>query len=310
MACLRLLCLLLLPSLVFASPRVVVTLKPIHGLVASVMEGVGTPVLLLPDRASPHTFQIKPSNLKDIKEAELIVWVGPNLETFMSKTLEQTKPKYGVLTLDTLKNLQTLPQRHGREWACCSHDHHHDHGDNNTDPHIWLSVDNAIVITQALTQKLSNIDPQNASHYQANGQKMTAKLQALKSNLQAQLAPVHQVPFLVYHDGYQYFEHEFDLNAKGTMITNPHLPLSAYGLKEIKAQIQSQNIKCIFRETEFNDKIIQKSLGDLAIKIVELDPLGARFPKGPNNYIETMTALGKDMQECLSPAKIQPHSDK
>jgi zinc transport system substrate-binding protein len=310
MVFLRFLCLFLLPTVACASPRVVVTLKPIHALVAGVMEGVGSPVLLLPDRASPHTFQLKPSTLKQIKDADLIVWVGPNLETFMTKSVEQASPQYGVLTLGTLKNIKTQPQRQGREWSCssCSHDHTHDATGN--DPHIWLSVDNAIAIVDAVANKLSTVDPLNAHLYQSNAKQSTDKLKALKSSLETELKPVQNLPFLVYHDGYQYFEKEFHLNAKGTMITNPHLPLSAYGLKTIKEQIQSQNIKCVFRETEFNDKLIQQSLKDLSIKIVELDPLGARYPEGPNNYIQTMKGLGKDMIECLKPSEIQPHTNK
>jgi zinc transport system substrate-binding protein len=288
-----------LPNLAFSAPRVVVTLKPIHSLAAKVMENVGTPELLLPDGASPHTYQMKPSTLKQLNEADMIIWVGPSLETFMQKSMNYIHPPQVLLTLSRVKDLKTWPQRQGREW----HDHHHhDHDHNNEiDPHLWLSTENAGIIIEAISNALSQKDPSNAARYQANAQQAKTELAALQTRLQAQLNAVHEVPFLVYHDGYQYFEKKFNLNAKGTLLANPHLPLSAYGLKKIKEQIQSQHIQCVFRETEFSDKLIQDNLKDLNVRIIELDPLGIHFPAGPHHYFQTMEALGNDLQTCLKP---------
>src|SRR5688572_21664049 len=65
------------------APKIVVTLKPIHSLVASLTQGVSQVDLLLPDGASPHTFGLKPSHLRHLQHADLIIWVGPELELFM-----------------------------------------------------------------------------------------------------------------------------------------------------------------------------------------------------------------------------------
>lgn len=294
---------LLLPNLAFSAPRVVVTLKPIHGLAAKVMENVGSPELMLPDGASPHTYQMKPSTLKQLTDADVIIWVGPSLETFMQKSLKSIQPPQVLLTLSQLNNLKTLPQRQGREWHHhCDHDHDHDHGDEHAiDPHLWLSTENAAIIVDAISRTLSQKDPENASRYQANAEAAKKELAALQTRLQQQLASVQKVPFLVYHDGYQYFEKEFNLNAKGTLLANPHLPLSAYALQKIKEQIQSQHIQCVFRETEFSDKLIKEHLKDLNVRIIELDPLGVHFPAGPQNYFQTMEALGNDLKTCLAP---------
>jgi zinc transport system substrate-binding protein len=291
----------LLPTLAFAVPNVVVTLKPIHSLTARVMENVGTPTLLLPDGASPHTYQMKPSSFQALKNADLIIWVGPTLETFMGKGMKAIQPPQTLLTLTSLPNLKMLPQRFDREWH-----HHHDgddhaHSHEGDDPHIWLSTENAAVIVDAVSQQLSKMDPEHAKQYQANANATKQALQNLHLNLQQQLTPYQSVPFLVYHDGYQYFEKEFSLNAKGTLLTNPHLPMSAYGLRKVREQIQSQNIKCVFRETEFSDKMIAENLKDLNVKIIELDPLGVHFPVGPQNYFQTMNKLGEDLKACLSP---------
>lgn len=282
----------------FASPRVVVTLKPIHGLVASVMQGVNTPVLLLPDGASPHTFQLKPSTLRHVKEADLIIWVGPSLETFLTKTLRQSGDPARLLTLETLPNIHRLPLRHGREWAH-AHDHTHDHGTSAIDPHIWLEIHNAIVIVDATANALAQRDPTHAALYFRNARATNGKLRALQQTLTQQLMPVRDIPFLVYHDGYQYFEHAFHLSARGSIITHSHLPLSAYALRQLRQIIATQKIQCIFRETEFNNPQIQKSLLQLGVRVVELDPLGTRFPPGPEHYFQTLQALGNDLVSGL-----------
>jgi zinc transport system substrate-binding protein len=103
----------------------------------------------------------------------------------------------------------------------------------------------------------------------------------------------------VYHDGYQYLQKEFHLNGVGTIVINPHVPLSANGLHTIQQLIQSQQVKCVFRETEFNDTLVANSLQSMGVKVAELDPLGAHQSKGPATYENIMLAIGKTMQKCL-----------
>ncbi len=279
-----------------APPMVAVTLKPIHSLVASLMQGIAEPELLLPDGASPHTFQLKPSTLKKIKQAKLIIWVGPTLETFMIKPLESMAPQ--VVTLSTIAELSLLPARTGRQWQ--THDEHH-HSETNFDPHIWLSTENAQIMITFLANRLAALDSNHAVQYQTNAKKLLQQIHALKTQLTKELLPVRQQPFLVYHDGYQYFEKEFGLHSVGAMIVNPHVPLSAHGLKEIQQLIKTYPIHCVFRETEFSDDFIAAHLKGLGVTVAELDPLGTHFPKGPLNYMQTLEAIGKTLTTCLQP---------
>lgn len=295
-----------------STPLVVVTLKPIHSLVASVMAGVAEPTLLLPDGASPHTFMLKPSTLKAFQDADLVVWVGPSLETFMVKPLATLKPKEGFIEIATLDKLIKLPLREGREWeqGDPEHSHDHDHSAHGTfDPHVWLSTTNAQTIVNVTAERLAKADPQHAKQYFANAKKTNKELQVLKNTLRNLLVSVQNEPFLVYHDGYQYFENEFDLKAVGTMVINPHLPLSAHGLTKIKALIKERGVKCVFKETEFNERMIENSLGTLPIKIKELDPLGVHISKGPQHYQQTLLEIGKTLEECLQ-SKVQKGAHK
>ena len=71
-----------------AEPQVVASIKPVHSLVAAVMEGVGTPDLIVGGAASPHAYALKPSQAKSLEEADLIFWIGPELESFLEKPIE------------------------------------------------------------------------------------------------------------------------------------------------------------------------------------------------------------------------------
>lgn len=290
-----LLALLLFSAGLNAAPKVAVSLKPLHSLVANVMQGVATPDLLLPDGASPHTFQLKPSTLRTLQQADLIIWVGPELEIFMSKAIKETHPKMGTIAVLNIPTLHRLPQRHGRLWQ---HDeHNHQHGE--IDPHVWLSCENAKIFVAYFTDFISKADPINKTQYQNNAQKLQRELNQLKTHLHTMLTPVQKVPFLVYHDGYQYFDEEFHLNNIGAVNINPHLPLSANGLNTIKHLIKEQNIHCVFRDIEFNDKLTSQ-LQDASITLSALDPLGAKIPAGPENYLLTLKQLGEKMHACLA----------
>lgn len=111
-----------------AAPNVVVSIKPIHSLVAAVMEGVGEPKLIVEGAASPHTYSLKPSNAKTLQDADVVFWVGHGLEAFLEKPLEALATKATVIELDDAKGLEKLKFREGGAFE--AHDHGHEgHGD-------------------------------------------------------------------------------------------------------------------------------------------------------------------------------------
>jgi len=293
--CATLLLLISYSTISCAAPKVVVSIKPIHSLVANIMQGVATPELLLPDYASPHTFQLKPSDLKQLQTADLIIWVSPTLETFLEKPLAGLNPPLGMIALENIPGLTHLPYREVRDFSeAPTHQH------EGIDPHLWLSIDNAMIIADFITEYLAQKDPLHEGQYRNNAKYLKNDLKRLKKQLTILLTPVQNKAYIVYHDGYQYFEKEFNLNSVGTMVINPHLPLSAHGLKTIQNLVKTHQVRCLFYETEFNDKSIPQHLKKLGVKTAELDPLGAKIPQSPKAYEQTMLTLGQTLHECLS----------
>ncbi|MBC7137055.1 MAG: zinc ABC transporter substrate-binding protein, partial [Oceanibaculum nanhaiense] len=216
------------------APKVFVTVKPVHALVAGVMQGVGEPYLLLKGGESPHSYTLKPSDARALSESALVFWVGESLETFLEHPLETLGKQARIVELAEAKGIETLEGREGGAWesheAAHDHDKKHDHSHDKKhahaahdgiDGHLWLDPHNAEAIVTVAAEALAGIDPANAAAYRDNAQKMVERIEALDAELTAQLAPVKDRPYIVFHDAYQYFEAHYGLKAVGSITLSP-----------------------------------------------------------------------------------------
>ncbi len=298
------------------APKVVVTIKPIHSLVASVMHGVGEPTLLVRGGASPHSYTMKPSDAKALSAADLVVWVGPELEGFLEKPLQANAPKATRLTLMDLKNLTLLQAREGGAWEPHDHGHEHhdhkdhahkghDHGDHDHEDHeelnshIWLDPANARAIVTATADALAAKDPADAEAYRTNADRTLQALDALDAELKATLAPVKDKPFVVFHDAYQYFEARYDLSAVGSITVSPDRRPSAKRLSAIRAKIAGLNAACVFSEPQFEPTLVRTVVEGTKAKTGVLDPEGADLPEGETLYPTLMRNLAASLRGCL-----------
>ena len=288
------------------APKVVVSIKPIHSLVASVMHGVGEPVLLVRGGASPHSYTMKPSDAKALSAADLVVWVGPELEGFLEKPLQANAPKATRLTLMDLKSLTLLQAREGGAWEPHDHGHeHHDHKDHahedheELNSHIWLNPANARAIVTATADALAAKDPADAEVYRTNADRTLQALDALDAELKATLAPLKDKPFVVFHDAYQYFEAHYDLSAVGSITVSPDRRPSAKRLSAIRAKIAGLNAACVFSEPQFEPTLVRTVVEGTKAKTGVLDPEGADLPEGEALYPTLMRNLAASLRGCL-----------
>jgi zinc transport system substrate-binding protein len=256
------------------------------------MENISKPILLLPTHASPHHYTLRPSEVKQLHEADLILWIGPSLETFLSKTLASIHAK--LLTLEKTKHLKPLPMRDLD---------HHAHG-ASYDPHFWLDPQQVHVIAHAITQALMAQDPEHADTYQHNYTRFIAELKILDHQLSQQLTPLKKLSYVVFHDAYQYFEHRYQLTSLGSLSLHPEQPVSAQHLLTIRQDIQKTQASCIFSEPQFPKKFAHTLSQELNIKHAVLDPLGSEIPDTAQGYFELMRALANTLSECLN--RTQP----
>ncbi|KAA0593039.1 zinc transport system substrate-binding protein [Azospirillum lipoferum] len=301
------------------APKVVVSIKPIHSLVASVMHGVGEPTLLVRGGASPHSYTMKPSDAKALSAADLVVWVGPEMEGFLEKPLQANAPKATKLTLMDLKGLTLLQTREGGAWEPHDHGHEghghdshkdHDHkdqddhkdsddGHDELNTHIWLDPANARAIVTATADALAAKDPADAEAYRTNADRTLQAIDALDAELKATLAPLKDRPFVVFHDAYQYFEARYDLSAVGSITVSPDRRPSAKRLSAIRAKIAGLNAACVFAEPQFEPTLVRTVVEGTKARTGVLDPEGADLPQGEALYPTLMRNLAASLRGCL-----------
>lgn len=302
------------------APKVVVSIKPIHSLVAAVMRGVGAPVLLVRGGASPHSYTMKPSDAKALSAADLVVWVGPELEGFLEKPLKANAPKATRLTLMEQTGLTLLQTREGGAWEAHDHGHeggHEEHGHKDHDhkghdhaadhdddhdelnSHIWLDPANARAIVTATADALAARDPADAEAYRTNADRTLQAIDALDAELKATLAPLKDKPFVVFHDAYQYFEARYDLSAVGSITVSPDRRPSAKRLSAIRAKIAGLNAACVFAEPQFEPTLVRTVVEGTKAKTGVLDPEGADLPEGEALYPTLMRNLAASLRACL-----------
>ena len=313
---------LALPALA-GVPKVVVTAKPVHALVAGLMEGIGTPVLIVEGTASPHTFTLKPSSAKAIQEAGVFIRVSPALEPFTVKVVEALPKSVALVTLAELPGMKNLRLRTGSTFEPHVHaneaddhePHEHETGDHRDghqdgdhdedahgayDGHIWLDPENAKAIVKAIAEILAAKSPENAGKLKANATALNARIDKLEAQIASELAPVKDKPFIVFHDAYQYFEHHFGLNAVGSITVSPDVQPGAKRLSAVRKKISELGAACVFAEPVFQPNLVAAVTEGTLARSGTLDPEGMTLSPGPDLYFDLMTALARNLRGCLA----------
>ena len=292
-----------------AAPNVVTSIKPIDDLVQSVMQGVAEPTRLIPPGSSPHTYALKPSERQAAEKADVFIWIGPSVETSLDKVTQVLPQHTEVVTLSKQPDMLLLNARTGGDWerkpratahkhTMQQHEDEHTH-DNTLDGHIWLAPANAKVIVRTAAEVLSKRDPEHAAQYQANAEKALQRLNSLDEKLKAELTPVQNKPFIVFHDAYQYFEHSYNLQAAGSIMVNADSMASAKRVNEMRQKIKALGATCVFTEPQFEPKLALTLVEDTRARSGILDPLGAQLPSGMEGYTQLMQNLANSLAGCL-----------
>ena len=284
-----------------AELQVVTSIKPIHSLASLLMDGIGTPKLIVDGSNSPHNFTLKPSHAKMLQNADLVFWVGEDIETFLEKPLGTVAKKAKKIELMEISQLKKLKFReknifeghddhgHGKK-----DDHGHAHGEHA--PHVWLDPLNAKVILKVMAKNMKIMDKKNSAKYDANLKKANAKIDGLISEINKVINK--KAKYVVFHDAYQYFERRFGLKTLGALTLNTDVLPGAEQLKDIRKVIKKENAKCIFSEPQFNPKIIKAIAKDTNIKTGVLDPLGADLKNNKDLYFKLLNNLSSSLRKC------------
>ncbi len=300
-----------------ADIKVVASIKPIHSLASYLMNGVAKPDLIVDGYASPHGFAIKPSHAKMLQNADLIFWVGEDVENFLEKPLGSIAKKAEKIELMQIKGLQVLKFRernifddhddhghddhdkkedHDSHAKKEDHDDHERHAHGEFDPHIWLDPINAKVILNEMVEHLIENDPKNEAKYKSNLDEALKDIDKLTIDVMTELS--NSVSSIVFHDAYQYFEKRFNVNILGAFTVNTDVMPGAEQLAEIREIIEHDKVACVFSEPQFNPDIIKAVAKDMNIKTGVIDPLGATLNPGKDLYFSLIKNMSASFKGC------------
>ncbi|WIY27796.1 zinc ABC transporter substrate-binding protein [Parasedimentitalea psychrophila] len=289
-------------------PRVATDIAPVHGLVARVMMGVGTPDLVMQPGASPHGYSMRPSEAMALSRSDFVIWMGEGLTPWLEGSVETLARDATVIELLDSDGITVLPFREGARFA--DHDseteedghddHGHDdaHGHEGIDPHAWLAPENGKLWLELIAIELAQFDPVNAETYRANAAAGRAEIDQAVVTIDAALAPLRNGGFVVFHDAFQYFETSFELSALAAISLGDASSPSPARIVEVRDTVAELGVSCVFSEPQFNPGLVAAVLDGTGAKTAVIDPMGTEIPLGPQFYPALLLDLGQRMAGC------------
>ena len=313
------------PAWADSGVRVAASIKPVHSLVSAVMAGVGEPHLIMCGASSPHDFSLRPSDAAALEEAAVVFLIDGRLEASLAAAIDSLAGNARVVELALARGLIRRPlreggafeedhdhgahegeERSGRDEAARRDEDHHDDEDLEHGPfdlHVWLDPVNGWAMARMIAATLADVDPANADAYEENAQELLQRLDDLTEEVDAVVAPARGEPFIVFHDGYRYFEDRFALAAVGSAVVSPERPPGVKRIRELRDKIHALDVTCVFDEPQFDRRLVDTIIEGTPVRSGTLDPLGAGVENGPDLYFSVLGNMAASFRDCLAPGE-------
>ena len=279
--------------------EIVTSIRPLALIANDILDGHGAAAALIDAGDSPHHTMLTPSARLKAARADMLIWVGEDLEValaglFVNDPRTLTTSQIDGILLDEAE----------------SDEHSSEHG---ADLHLWLSTKNAERIGEAVANAASKLDAANADHYAAslarfksrqaeNRKAFAAEIAALK-NTGKQPDIQDRDRFAVYHDAYQYFEQEYGLRHSVALLVDPERAPSIRELASVREELNTASPRCLLTEPDADAGLIATATKGLALtaplRQIEVDILGRNIDDGEDGYTRLMRAVVADFVDCL-----------
>lgn len=269
-----------------AEIRVLTTLPAIHSWAANVAGDTAAVESLLPANVGPHDFQFRPSDLRKLAAADVVLMNGLGVDTWLTRAVSRgaSKPSRRVVTVTdglqkqlihhrTPLTIDPTPTGSKKPSQDHSHDHDHDHSDDDANPHIWLDPVFAKHCVSNIIQALCQADPAHAEGYTRRGETYLRELDHLDEQIRSSLKGLSNRKVVTFHDAFPYFCRRYDLQLVGVVEEVPSVDPSPKYLAQLSRAIRQQQVRVIFSEPQFHPRLIKRLANDLAIGVAELDVL-------------------------------------
>jgi len=215
----------------------------------------------------PETYEPLPQQLKAVSQADAYITIGVALEKTWLDKIKSLNPD--LVIINSGEGVPLIPMiSHG-------HDHEHDHGEENLDPHIWLSPQRVKIQAQNIYQGLVQLDPANQAEYKQNLEQFIAEIDQLDQEIRKNLAPIQNRQFIVFHPAWGYFAKDYDLEQIPIEVGGQEP--SAAELAELVKKTQTEGIKVIFAQYQFSARTAETIAREIDGEVKFIDPLAANW---------------------------------
>ena len=256
-------------------PMYVATINITQGV-----DGVTVTNMTKPQTGCLHDYQLMTEDMKTLEKADAFVINGAGMESFLDKVVNQQK---NLKIIDASKGIELLKD-----------------GDEEN-PHVWLSVTDAILQVKNIAEQLKAADPKHADAYEKNAAAYIKKLEALKAEMHAELDTVPNKDIVTFHEAFPYFAKEFGLNIISVVEREPGTEPTPAELQETIEQVKKLPVKVLFTEPQYSPSAAETIARETGAKIYTLDPVvtGEANDKAINAYIDTMKKNMKTLKTAL-----------
>lgn len=287
------------PAAQAAPPQVVADLPVPWSLTAQIMDGVGTPRLLVEPGTDPHDLQLRPSQVRLLTDAELVVWTGAELLPPVAEMLHRLEMEKAALALLEIPGPDAAGEHAEDEpedahKADAGDEAHHD----DDALHAWLDPRRALAWVDPITERLAAMDPENAATYRANAVALAQRIGEAETQVEALVAPLRDRPVIVLHDAYAPFAERFKLEIVGAIAEAEGMPSSARRLVELRRLLVDTGARCAFHEPHQSDALLRNVGEGTGIRIGTLDASGGFGEQTPDLYPRLLVELAESLARC------------
>ncbi len=268
-------------------PKVMVSIKPIHSIVAGIMQGIGQPELIVQGDASPYDYVLSDTQKAALTASDIIIWTGEELESFLLEPLAQLDESHTVLALLDNGRLKVLPARKQ---------------EGSRDAFLWLDTRNALILVAELSDAISAFDPDNETRYRRNSARLLEEIGALDREFEYGYRSVKAGRAFLYHDTLQYFEQAYGTRVMGVITDKPGDIPGVTAFLEARANIYDEEaaVDCVLTEAGLPAENLNILITGSRVKVVELDSLGTRLEAGPALYTTLLRNNFDAIKSCFS----------
>jgi zinc transport system substrate-binding protein len=256
--------------------RILVSNKPL-ALIAAATYPADQIDILVPDGMSPHDYSLRPSDIGRIRQADKILWAGDHVEPFLAKFAQQKSDTEWLNATALMQQMKLY----------------------GSDPHIWLSPELAIAISERIRFWGTAVTDANTQQANKDHQLFVSALTQLIANSKALLAPLKDNGFFVFHQAYDYWFQAIDIEQLGAFTLSPERKPGARHIQKMRSQLQNKDVNCVLSEPQFSPALINTVTNGLTIKQGELDPLAGSSVLTKTAYVDWLSDMTNNLAECL-----------